>query len=294
MGGLENYPDVIDRLALVRPIWGNDSTALRRCRDPFFLSQLFADNRLLCPKVARVPNHLCTLQKPLRSAGGAHIGFVPATAAAAPGFYYQQYIDGRSYAAIFCALAGSVETLGVTEQLIGEPWLNAKPFRYAGSIGPVDLGRSVHLELQRMASALCIACGLRGLFGIDFVVNDDGAWLIEVNPRYTASVEVLELATGLQSFAYQRAAFTGQAIEHAKPFSKKMIAKAILFALQPLSFPDPKLAFSDLKIEIADIPNVGESIEEGWPILTLFARGASRDECGAALECDAEKIYKRL
>ena len=40
------------------------------------------------------------------------------------------------------------------------------------------------------------APGLNGLIGLDFRLSGDQFWLTEVNPRYTASVEVLELASG--------------------------------------------------------------------------------------------------
>src|SRR5262245_15365749 len=44
---------------------------------------------------------------------------------------------------------------------------------------------------------------MRGLFGVDGVLCEGAFWPVEVNPRYTASVEVLERATGLRAFAWQ-------------------------------------------------------------------------------------------
>jgi hypothetical protein len=38
------------------------------------------------------------------------------------------------------------------------------------------------------------ACGLRGLFGVDFLLRDAVPWLAEINPRYPASTEIYELA----------------------------------------------------------------------------------------------------
>ena len=40
------------------------------------------------------------------------------------------------------------------------------------------------------------APGLKGIVGLDFRFDGSTAWLTEINPRYTASVEILELATG--------------------------------------------------------------------------------------------------
>ena len=33
---------------------------------------------------------------------------------------------------------------------------------------------------------------LAGLFGVDAIVNDEGVWTVEINPRYTASMELVE------------------------------------------------------------------------------------------------------
>ena len=51
------------------------------------------------------------------------------------------------------------------------------------------------------------AAGLRGLFGVDFVLRDGIPWPVEVNPRYTASVEVLEFAAGIRALTLHRSIF---------------------------------------------------------------------------------------
>ena len=48
--------------------------------------------------------------------------------------------------------------------------------------------------LQQLGLDLARGCGLRGLFGVDFVLSEGVPWPVEINPRYTASVEVLEYA----------------------------------------------------------------------------------------------------
>ena len=183
--------------------------------------------------------------------------------------------------------------MGVTEQIIGESWLNAKPFQYAGSIGPLEISPALEQELQRLGEVLRIGCGLRGLFGVDFILQDDRPWLVEVNPRYTASIEVLEYATGLQALAHHRAAFDERGCVSAPCFESRhttghlrnsaRVGKAILFAPKLLVFPDrgPWIVRTDPRNcpDFADIPAPGEVIEEGWPILTIFAQGDTPDEC---------------
>ncbi len=230
-GGLENHPGIIERIAAERPIWGNDAAALRKCRDPFYVANLYRDAGIKHPAVARHPTDQrllrrvdpalrdgssrpdpsrsagSTLRKPLAGAGGANITFAKPDEAPASHFYFQQFIPGPAYSAVFCACADRVELLGITEQIVGVEWLHARPFNYCGSVGPVEVSSSCNESLNRIGETLQRGCGLHGLFGVDFILHDGEAWPVEVNPRYTASIEVLEHATGLRAMEWHRLAF---------------------------------------------------------------------------------------
>src|SRR5260370_36854385 len=125
---------------------------------------------------------------------------------------------------------------------------------------------------QPIGDVLARECGLRGLFGIDCIVRDGVPWPVEVNPRYTASVEVIEWKSGRTALA-----------EHANVFSREplpirplrpigpIMGKAILFAPQTIEFPadgpwrtPPPL---DEPPPFADTPRAGSRIEAGWRML---------------------------
>jgi predicted ATP-grasp superfamily ATP-dependent carboligase len=46
--------------------------------------------------------------------------------------------------------------------------------------------------------------------------------------------------------------------------------------------------------ECADVPSPGEVIEPDWPVMTLFAKGQSRDECLLKLRQSAERLGQLL
>src|SRR5262249_32131262 len=200
--------------------------------------------------------------------------------------YLQEYIDGDSCSAVYVGAGPDTRLLGVTQQLVGETRLHAKPFQYCGSIGPLELKPPAQAVFERLGRALAIGCGLRGLFGVDCVLADGVPYPVEVNPRYTASVEVLEYATGTPALALHCAAFdSSTCIPQAPSASRwpKVIGKAILFARQGLVFPEegPWMAVLRQPSDIwdlpafADIPHPGQRIEAGRPILTVFASAAS-------------------
>jgi uncharacterized protein len=311
-GGLENHPHLIRRMAELRPLWGNNTSALLTSRSPFTVAQLLRESNLPCLDVRHTlrvgTERGYWLRKPLRSAAGRDICFadeLPATEEhIKPRFYYQRYVEGPSYSAVFVTnQAGDTHLLGVTRQLVGERPLNAKPFQYCGSIGPIELPGSTPMTLQRIGEVLTVGCHLRGLFGVDFILNDDGPWLVEVNPRYTASVEVLEYATNTAFLTLHRRAFEPASLVPIRQASESdFFGKAILYARDRMVMPaktstprppfDPETPF--IMPAAADIPSAGEVIERGWPICTVFARGSSMEQCHERLVQYAQGIYQHM
>ena len=92
--------------------------------------------------------------------------------------------------------------------------------------------------LECFGSLLTRKCGLRGLFGVDGIFYDGAFWPVEVNPRYTASVEVLEYTLGFSAMAWHRAAFV-PSVPRPAPSDKSSpyVGKAVLFAAPRLEFP---------------------------------------------------------
>src|SRR5262249_35731030 len=134
------------------------------------------------------------LVKPLASAAGCGIAPLrPEVGPSARPSYFQERIDGRDASAVFVAPPGPVGLLGVTSQWIGRP---GAPFGYRGSLGPCRVSTQLRRRVEALGRVLAADFGLLGLFGIDLVIRDEIPWPVEVNPRYTASVEVIELALG--------------------------------------------------------------------------------------------------
>src|SRR5262249_31619060 len=155
---------------------------------------------------------------------------------------------------------------------VGERWLSAAPFHYCGSVGPLELTATELRGFEKLGNVVAVACGLRGLFGVDGVARGGVFWPVEINPRYTASVEVLEYATGLPALAWHRRTFdSSPPPPPSGPLANECVGKAILFARADLAFPafDPwsKLPRASGSIAemppFADIPQAGERIPEG-------------------------------
>jgi predicted ATP-grasp superfamily ATP-dependent carboligase len=309
-GGLENHPALVGRLARSRPLWGNGEAALRQVRDPAMLYRILREGGIDCPLTRmRPPNPedgRRWLVKPVAGAGGTGIRFVVGRRIRQKKpVYYQQFLEGDPCSAVYVAGPEGTTLGGVSTQLIGEPWLHARPFQYCGSLS--GLPQTPPANLARVGAVLAAAAGLLGLFGVDFVLHDGIPWPVEVNPRYTASVEVLELAQGVSLLAEHCRVFDAAIPLTPSPSptrggGRTVVGKAILFARDTVLFPTDGPWQQTLREppglwdvpRFADIPHGGERIEAGRPVLTFFAEAESQAACRAALQETARDLDRRL
>lgn len=299
-GALENYPALVDRLATIRPLWGNPGTVLRRVRDPLLLQQVFRNCGFAFPETRAtsrgLPQDGTWLVKSYSANSGAGITRYRGNS----GHYYQKWIEGRPMAALYIADSSQAQLLGITEQLVGTPWTSAAEFQYSGSRTTDDLSPKIHDELDRLGKTLAGQFQLVGLFGVDFLQCGDKIWPVEVNPRYTAAVEVVERAHALSAIPLHLAACRG---EHLPVIPRKRIrhfGKAILYARQTCSVSEHlgqqwlSQNSAALLPQIADIPTIGTCFTPGQPMLTVFAEAQSSERVWRQLQERAEGIAHRI
>ena len=211
-GGLENYPAVVAEMGRLRPLWGNDPEVLRRVRDPFFVVlRVLVEQGLRCPELGQSPLSGSFLASPSKGLeGGRHpywqfrrfadAGLLLPAIRARPGLFRRLLCFRRR-----CSIAGRHDAIdrrvvAVCEAIpvLRQHW----PGRNAAGrrVRPRPAWRSIAFGVRAVA----------GLFGIDFVLHEGEPWLIEINPRYTASIEILEYATGLKTLEVHRSVFEGK------------------------------------------------------------------------------------
>lgn len=305
-GALENAPALVEKISRRRPLWGNPAAVLHRVRCPFTVAQVLREHGIAAPAVldgCALPATGRWLRKPKASASGRGITIHSVSpAASASECYLQEYFEGEACSALYCAADGRARLLGSTRQIVGESWLHARPFRYCGSIGPLAMSRKLRDGLERLGDVVTSAFELRGLFGVDFILRDDFAWPVEINPRYTASVEVLEWATGYSAVALHAQAFGRPAATTSSATVPGLLGKAIYHASGPLCFPTEgpwddalRQPWDAWRVpDFADIPGPGECFDAGQPVLTCFVAAATMAGCREKLQRIAGDLDRRL
>jgi len=297
-GALENHPQVIATLAAARPLLGASPDAARSVRDHHRLADVVRSVGIGFPKTfsdpSKAPRDGTYLVKPLASAGGRGIArWNPAAGhGAVDAHVWQQWINGESWAAAFVIdRLGRPRLWGTSRQLVGLEWCHARPFAYCGSVDVSlpTLAPPLRHQLDRLGQALADAFGtdgLVGLIGVDLVVDPAGRLhVIGINPRPTASMELVERATGESLAAVHLTACGGEPppTADARP-TTTVWGKAVLFAPLDLRIDTAHVAAMQsaclpaLDAErdwpsLADIPCPGTSISSGAPLITIFAAG---------------------
>jgi len=245
-------------------------------------------------------------------------------------FLYQARIEGEPCSAVYVAGAGRAVLLGATRQLLtaekgDSPHLprptcgwcppsgclaqmgavpffrgtGATPFCYAGSVGPLRLEPALDRQLQAIGEELARRFSLVGLFGVDLILAGGQFWVIEVNPRFPASVEVLERACGFEAVAIHVEACRSGRLPPPPAISGTWCGKAILMARADLVVPaafDRLAPPADVKTwpEVADVPAAGTRIRAGGPIATVLAEAGDEPSLLLALRRQAAQLETQV
>ena len=111
-----------------------------------------------------------------------------------------------------------------------------------------------------------------GLFSFDFIITADEAFLVEVNPRPGASLDVLDDAHGTL-FAAHVAACRGEDFIDLLSQSWRPSPRAIAYVYAdrgPLT-----VAGTEWPEWVSDRPAAGAEIETGGPVATVHAEAAT-------------------
>jgi predicted ATP-grasp superfamily ATP-dependent carboligase len=216
------------------------------------------------------------------------------------GCYAQERIDGVPASIVFAAAGRRAVPLGVSHQLVGEAAFGASGYRYCGNLlasasDPI-LTDDVVRAASEMAQHVAAAFDLVGLNGIDFIVRDGVPFPIEVNPRWSSSMELVERRYGVSMFGVHAAA-CADGVMPAFDLSRARrdhptLGKAIVFAREDVVAGDTGRWLEDETVR--DVPRHGARIAASEPVCTVFAEHAQAAGCRAVLVRRADAVYANL
>lgn len=201
VGGLCGAARLLDGLPLLSA-WPEQRSATLQVRDLDYLGELTRMTPFSVPPTIRssdlnadwpanVSNQSRWLGKSNDRSGGLGTRWLGDLSEASRHDVLQQWVPGRLFGATFIGNGETSRLLGVCRSLFTRK--GPYPFVYCGSLGPIDVTEALARGLEDLGRAVVASSGLRGLFNLDFVAQDDGRlWLLEINPRWSGSSELVE------------------------------------------------------------------------------------------------------
>jgi hypothetical protein len=149
-------------------------------------------------------------------------------------------------------------------------------YGYCGSVTPFLDPR--HDELIQVAERIAAASRCVGTLGIDFIAGDE-LFAIEINPRFQATLDTVEMSTGINLFSAHLAACMGN-LPMKRPPCLQVAARKILFADRDFTV---HADLSRLSSIISDIPWPGTAFEEGQAVISIYGWGSTEEEATGLL-----------
>ena len=201
----------------------------------------------------------------------------------------QQYVEGVHASVSVVASKRGVAVLTVNEQLLGVAEVGQrKPFGYCGNIVPLEGYETALRECTAVAEKLCSRFGLLGSNGIDIVLSDGKPYVVEVNPRFQATLECVERLLGVNVVeAHVKACTSGELPKVGRPSG--FCTRLILYARKRVAVPDlTRFGY------VRDVPHPGVLIEAGEPVCSVVAFDEDRSSSLRTALKMAEEVYGTL
>ena len=280
--GFEHQPETIAAIARKVQVFGNEAANLQRAKDPLVLARVCAAHGIRHPQVqfsAPDEPELWLLKK-RGGSGGDHIAVAETPSRLRPDSYFQRRVGGRNISALFLASEKQAEIIGLSMQWAAPT--RSSPFRYGGAAGPIEIELSHAREIARSVALIASEFDLIGLNSADFLVSDDAVWLVEINPRPGATLDVFE-SNEAPLFARHIAACEGC----LTPASRSMTFKAAEIVYAPHDIVVRGRAnWPDWAV---DRSAPGTLIAAGDPLCTTLGVGAT---VGLAHACARERARR--
>ena len=276
--GFEQQSNFLIEIAKLVPIIGNAPHTVHSCKNPQLLAEFCNANNMATPTIAfsRPTNTLGWLQKQIGGSGGAHIKPVlPLEIPVNHCVYYQKIQAGIPYSCLFLADEKNVQVIGFNEQ-----WCHASevlPYLFGGAVSHADLSENVKATITEFIAKATLYFGFKGMNSCDFLLHENKVYVLEINPRLSASLQLYSAKKGDLFTAHVQACL-GE-LKDWPTVEKQAKAMHVIYANKvahaPAEMPLKVPADMDWPDWVCDIPQPNSDIAAGAPICTVLANARS-------------------
>ena len=199
-------------------------------------------------------------------------------------FIMQEHVTGISLSSSVLSDGSETETITNTRLLTKKDFGDENSFIYIGNILPltnesimanVNDITEINDKMKATSEKLIEEFDLIGSNGVDYIFNENGLYVIEINPRLQGTFECVERALGINMLETHINACRGNLPEI--PDAKRYAYKRIIYS-------PTRMKYTHLDLDnIYDLPHIGSITERDEPLLTII------DSDG-----DFERLYEKV
>ncbi len=284
--GFENCPDSLEVLANRLTLFGNLPEVVERMHDKSAFFALLDRLKIPYPVVSFVAPKSGDdwLVKPMRGQGGRGIrkyGYVEEIDSKD---YWQKFQEGEPHSVLFLADGKRSQVVGFNRQWTTT--LNEKDeFIFSGIVNASELTDKQKTKIAGWLDILVEELSLKGLNSLDFIQSGPLSYVLEINPRPPASMQLYDA----DLFIRHIKACEGDLYD-IKQKTNRISAYQIVYAKQNLTIP-----FGFVWPEgTQDLPHANTGINAGQPICSMIMHAQDPETVMELLQKQQEFIINAL
>jgi hypothetical protein len=210
-------------------------------------------------------------------------------------FILQEYVTGINLSSSVLSSKDESKTITSSRLLTMNDFGVDNSFIYVGNILPLtdksimadvmDI-ESVNIQLKNTSEDLIDKFNLVGSNGVDYILNENGLHVIEINPRLQGTFECVERTFGINMLEAHIKACQGEVIE---------IPKAKRYTYKKIIYSPTRNRYQKLDLDnIYDLPHIGSITEKDEPLLTIIDSDANFDRLYEKVELTGETVNRSV
>ncbi len=199
-------------------------------------------------------------------------------------FIMQEFVSGVNVSSSVLSTGHDAKTIISSRLLTENDFEKNNSFRYIGNIVPLtqesimsDVGNIYEIldELKITSESLAKKFRLLGSNGVDYILNENGLYVIEINPRIQGTFECVEQSLGINMLEAHINACKGKIIEVAEPH---------YYSYKKIVYSPNRNKYEKIDLDnIYDLPHIGSITEKSEPLLTIIDK-----------DNDFKKLYEKV
>ena len=215
-------------------------------------------------------------------------------------YILQEYVEGINVSSSVLSSHDEQKNL-INSRLITEHDLGNESYEYSGNILPLDENSfrmfngnrteinsdELNDEMKNTSEDLINEFGLIGSNGVDYILDNDGKLkIIEINPRFQGTYELVENSLGINLLDAHIKACEGEILEIPNP--NQYSFKKIIYARKQVNIGNLNIP------NVYDIPYEGVKIEKDQPLVTLISSNKNLETAIDDAKIAENEVYKNI